>query len=371
MPRRGENIRKRKDGRWEGRYISAYIDHKAKYSSVYGKTYAEVKEKLIAKKSHPETKCSKKTTFEEVLSLWLKTTSLKHKKQTYHKYQMLIDNHIKPYLGNERIENLTVSTINKFVAYKYANGKLNGTGGLSASYIQTMCYIINASLAFAADNGFCDSLKSDIVRPPVKKKKIEVLSFSEQEILENYIIPQADYKLLGVLLSLCLGLRLGEVCGLKWSDFDFENNCVYIQRSIERIPDNDGSANKTQLIVTEPKTASSFRILPIPSRLRSILLEMRNDSNEFVIPGKSHKYIDPRTLQYSYKGALNHCKLRDVHYHSLRHTFATRCIESGMDVKSLSEILGHSSVNITLNIYVHSSLEYKQKQIDNVFICGQ
>ena len=371
MPRRGENIRKRKDGRWEGRYISTYIDSKAKYSYVYGKTYAEVKEKLLVKKLYPEVKPSKIITFKEVLILWLKTTSLKHKDQTYHKYQTLIENHIVPHLGNERIENISVSTINKFIAFKHSGGKLNGSGGLSASYIQTICYIINAGLAFAAENGFCDSLKSDIVRPPVKKKKIEVLSVAEQEILENYIFPQKDYRLLGILLSLCLGLRLGEVCGLKWSDFDFENNCVYIQRSIERIPDNDSGVNKTQLIVTEPKTAASFRILPIPSRLRSILLEMRDDHNEFVIPGKTHKYIDPRTLQYSYKNTLTRCELRDIHYHSLRHTFATRCIESGMDVKSLSEILGHSSVNITLNIYVHSSLEYKQKQIDNVFICGQ
>ena len=189
--------------------------------------------------------------------------------------------------------------------------------------------------------------------------------------MESHITVQIDYKLLGILLSLYLGLRLGEVCGLKWADFDFENNCVYIQRSVERIPDYDDSKNKTRLIITEPKTAASFRVLPIPSRLRGLIYKMMDYSSEFVIPGKTHKYVDPRTLQYSYKKILNECHLRDIHYHSLRHTFATRCIESGMDVKSLSEILGHSSVNITLNIYVHSSLEHKQKQIDNVFICGQ
>ena len=371
MPRRGENIRKRKDGRWEGRYICTYVDHKAKYSSVYGKTYAEVKEKLITKKAYPDIGTSRKITFKEILNLWLKTTSLKHKEQTYHKYQTLIDNHIVPHLGNERLDNLSILTINRFIAYKYSDGKLDGSGGLSASYIQTICYIINASLTFATENGFCDSWKSDIVRPPVKKNKVDVLSLTEQEILEKHIILQIDYKLLGILLSLCLGLRLGEVCGLKWTDFDFENNSVYIQRSIERVPDTNDGKNKTQLIITEPKTASSFRILPIPSHLRDLLIEMRDDNNEFVIPGKTHKYIDPRTLQYSYKKALRECQLREIHYHSLRHTFATRCIESGMDIKSLSEILGHSSVNITLNIYVHSSLEHKQKQIDNVFICGQ
>ena len=186
MPRRGENIRKRNDGRWEGRYISTYIDSKAKYSSVYGKTYAEVKEKLLLKKVCP-IKPSKKIKFKEILILWLKTTSLKHREQTYHKYRTLIDNHIIPHLGNERIENISVSTINKFIAYKHTNGKLNGSGGLSASYIQTICYIINASITFAAENGFCDSLKIDIVRPPVKKKIVEVLSVSEQEILEKYI----------------------------------------------------------------------------------------------------------------------------------------------------------------------------------------
>ena len=371
MPRRGENIRKRKDGRWEGRYRADDEVQKNKYISVYGKTYAEVKDKLLFQKANRKPHILSKRSFEDILLLWLNTNSLKHTEQTYCKYKMLIDNHIVPALGSKRIDQIDIATINHVVAKKYTSGKLDGTGGLSASYIQTICYIINAALTFAVKNGYCDSFKGDIIRPSAPKHNVETLSRTEQDTLEKYLVSQTDYQMLGILLSLYLGLRLGETCGLKWEDFDFCTNSVSIRRSIERIPNTTGTGPKTQLLVTKPKTASSIRVLPIPARIRGVLFNMKSSENEYVIPGKIYAYTDPRTLQYSYKKALKKCHIRDIHYHSLRHTFATRCIEAGMDVKSLSEILGHSSVNITLNVYVHSSLEYKQRQIDTVFVCGQ
>lgn len=371
MPRRGENIRKRKDGRWEGRYRVENESQKDKYISVYGKTYAEVKDKLLLQKANRSPHILPHKSFGDILLLWLNTTSLKHKKQTYRKYKMLIDNHIIPDLGSMRIDRVDIATINNIIAKKYSSGRLDGTGGLSASYIQTICYIINASLSFAVKNGYRDSLKGDIVRPSVPKCSIEILSRAEQDILEKYLVSQTDYQMLGVLLSLYLGLRLGETCGLKWEDFDFDTNSVSVCRSIERVPNTTNSGPKTQLLVTKPKTESSIRVLPIPARIRDVLLNMKSSKNEYVIPGQTYAYTDPRTLQYSYKKVLKKCHLRNIHYHSLRHTFATRCVEAGMDVKTLSEILGHSNINVTLNVYVHSSLEYKQKQIDTVFVCGQ
>ena len=371
MPRRGENIRKRKDGRWEGRYRVKNEIQKNKYISVYGKTYAEVKDKLLFQKTNHSPYILPYKSFTDILQLWLNTISLKHKKQTYHKYKMLIDNHIVPDLGNMRIDRIDIAAINNIIARKYSSGRLDGTGGLSASYIQTICYIINAALSFAVQNGYRDSLKGDIVRPSVPKCRIEVLSRAEQDILEEHLISQTDYQMLGVLLSLYLGLRLGETCGLKWDDFNFDTNSVSIRRSIERVPNTTSTGPKTQLLVTKPKSEASIRVLPIPARIRDVLFNMKSSKNEYVIPGKTYAYTDPRTLQYSYKNVLKKCRLRNIHYHSLRHTFATRCIEAGMDAKTLSEILGHSNVNITLNVYVHSSLEYKQKQIDTVFVCGQ
>jgi len=210
------------------------------------------------------------------------------------------------------------------------------------------------------------------VRPASKKNNLNVLSIKEQEILEKNIMTDCDERKLGVLLSLYTGLRIGEVCGLKWDDIDFSTNTIHIHQTIERVTnvDEKGKGRKTKLVVGEVKTVSSNRIIPIPKSLLLLLKEYANRNN-YVIPGKSYPYIDPRTYQYTFQRYLKQCNLRKINYHVLRHTFATRCVESGMDIKTLSEILGHANVNITLNTYVHSSIEQKRIQLDKLTIYGQ
>lgn len=381
MPRRGENIRKRKDNRWEGRFIKERdASGKAKYCSVYGKTYFEVKKKLnnISEYTMNEVLSGddRNITFREALFLWLESNRIGLKEQTYAKYLFLADAHLIPDIGNLRIEKIDSYLINCFLDNKSKHGRLDGNGGLSASYVQTLSFIIRAVVDYASAEGYRQPLVGIINRPSKKRNNLDVLSVSEQGILTNFaLLGERSEKKLGVLLSLYTGMRIGEVCGLRWSDIDFSTNTIHVSHTVERIKNLNAEpdARKTKLILGEAKTFSSDRIIPIPSVLLTPLQQYRSEGNtEFVIPGSSYQYTDPRTFQYCFHNILEQCHLRDINYHALRHTFATRCIEVGVDIKSLSEMLGHASVNITLNTYVHSSMDLKRIQIEKLSsICGQ
>lgn len=371
MPRRGENIHKRKDGRWEGRYIKGYdMTGKAKYGSVYAKTYLEAKHKLICinekmiNKSFPAQKT--KLIFSEVLYLWLENNHLKLKPQTYIKYLFLIESHIIPCVGKYAVEKINSTMVNKFLAEKSYQGRLDGNGGLSPSYIRTISFIIVSAIEFATKEGYCSVIISNITLPSRNKKELQILTYQEQTQLEKHLIGNPDNRNLGILISLYTGLRLGEVCGLRWGDIDFISGTIHVRHTVERIKnlDYEKGGNKTILILGDAKTLSSNRVIPIPKMLVNLLEKVQQSDDVFVLQGKTYPYTDPRTFQYSFHKNLKECNIRNVNFHALRHTFATRCIESGMDIKSLSEILGHSSVNITLNIYVHSSLDYKRTQLD-------
>lgn len=379
MPRRGENIRKRNDGRWEGRYIKKYdAAGKAIYGSVYAKTYLEVKRKLteMNTKVHNNTLPLKehKNTFREVLYLWLENNRINLKPQTYANYSYMIERHILPIIGSTLVSKIDAKYINAFLLKKSTNGRLDGKGGLSPSYIKKITFIITAALEFAVKENYCEPIKGDIVKPIKKRKELEILSITEQAQLERFIMTDFDDRKLGVMLSLYAGLRIGEVCGLRWCDIDFETQTIHIRHTVERIKNIDADINesKTKLILGDAKTISSNRIVPIPPNLLCLLKEYRKSGDLFLLKGSSYKYTDPRTYQYSFQNYLIACHIRSINYHALRHTFATRCIESGMDIKSLSEMLGHASVNITLNTYVHSSLEHKRNQLKTMTVyCGQ
>ena len=373
------NTRKRKDGRWEGRYIKEHdINGKAVYGSVYAKTYLDVKRKLIEMNKMAIDKAlprnQQKVVFREVLYLWLENNRIKLKPQTYADYKYMIESHILPLVGSVSISCVDTNYINSLLYNKSKSGRLDGKGGLSSSYIRKLSFIIVSALDYAAKERFCSPLCGDIVLPQNKKSELEVLSAKEQSILENYILSEFDGRKLGVLISLYAGLRIGEVCGLRWRDIDFETQTIHIRHTVERIRniDADIGDSKTKLVLGDTKTFSSKRVIPIPPKLLGTLQNMRDSANTYLLKGNVYEYTDPRTYQYSFQKYLEFCNLRPINYHALRHTFATRCIESGMDIKSLSEILGHANVNITLNTYVHSSLEHKRNQLETMSVyCGQ
>ena len=372
MSKRGENIRKRKDGRWEGRFISGYKpDGKAKYQSVYGCNYLEVKQKLLQALERLKTgalpESCKSMSFREALFLWLQNRKSKLRPQSYSKYERIIKNHLVENIGNHKLNKIDVSELNGFIDEKIHKGRLNEQGGLSISYVRTMVFIIRSTVEFAVTQKYCPPLYGSIGELPQRKQSRFVFSADEQMRLENYIQADMDGPKLGVLICLYTGLRIGEICGLKWSDVDFFQNTVTVQRTVYRAENKtDGTGHpKTKLIAGAPKTISSNRTIPIPSYLIPLLADYKNESqSEWVVADNNSGIPDPRTYQYRFKRYLRECSLQYRSFHTCRHAFATRCVEVGMDVKSLSEMLGHANINTTLNLYVHSSMNQKRTQIE-------
>ena len=195
---------------------------------------------------------------------------------------------------------------------------------------------------------------------------LEVFNEKEIQKLYKYIITSDDIRNIGILICLYSGLRIGEVCGLKWRDIDLENKEIFVKRTVQRL--YRGKKQKSELIVTLPKTKCSMRRIPISKVLIEKLRKIKNNYSEdcFVITGSPYKHYEPLTYRHVYKQLLKQCKIPYKKFHCLRHTFATKCIRVGMDTKSLSEVLGHSNIGTTMNIYVHSNYDVKKKYIDRL-----
>lgn len=308
--------------------------------------------------------------FGDVLTLWLENNQIHYKGATLNKYRYLIKTHILPQLGELKLSEIKSIDINTFLNEKIEKGRLDKKGGLSASYVRSMMLIIRSALSFAADENMCLPLKSPIYKPVLPKKAHRILSSEEQRRLENYLIQNKNATNIGVLLSLYSGLRIGEICALKWDDIDFNNNVIHVRHTVARVSNCNTFAQKSsKLIIDSPKTRASVRDIPILSMLLPSLREAFEKSNSNYVVSNSENFVSPRTFEYRYHCILKQCDLNSINFHMLRHTFATRCIQSGVDVKSLSEILGHSNISITLDTYVHSSIEMKRTQLEKLSLC--
>lgn len=371
MPRKGENIRKRKDGRWEGRYIKGYDtkNQKAKYVSIYGRTYAEAKEKL----NEAKYKASKglvyvnvkNRLFGEVINSWLNVQKLNLKPSSINKYESIIENHIIPELGHIKISELNEEVFYSFLENQRKNGNKKTGKKLSNSYLQTMLYILNATVKYAASRKMMPFFSIHFAGLGKEAAQIQTLNIQDENKLDHYLSSNISLRNLGIMLSLYCGLRLGEVCSLKWADIDLENAVLHVQRTVQRIAVTTGE-HKTQIHIGPPKSPSSIRSIPIPDFLLQIIkdLEKEDASDAFILTGSIDKSMEPRTFQYYFQQVLTSAGIKKNKYHTLRHTFATNCIALGFDVKSLSEILGHSNVSITLNKYVHPSIKQKKMQMN-------
>lgn len=345
MSRKGENIYKRKDGRWEGRYKSA----ENRYHSVYGKSYQEVKGKLISLKATPQpTKSSDKLTVGVLFEEWLSAVKLKIKESTFANYRMKADKHILPEFSEKRYSDLSADLIHNFIEIKLKSG-------LSAKYVSDIVVVFKSMAKYISRvHGYSNPV-SEVVLPKVQRKEMKIFTDEQRNTLCGKLLKNLDNTSICILLSLYTGLRVGEVCGLKWGDIDFEKSILTVSRTVQRL---NLSGRGTKLIIGTPKSQSSVRSIPIPDFLVKILHKMRRKSNCYILSGNEN-VIEPRTLQNRFKSILKSTELPQINYHSLRHSFATNCIQLGFDVKTLSEILGHSNVETTLNLYVHSSIERK------------
>lgn len=363
MPRRGENIYKRKDGRWEGRYSCGRKSNgKAQYVSVYAKTYSEVRKKLLQCKNVQKSSFKinrQDITVRELFDSYLSEQKQKIKESTYARYLSLAKNHILPWFGNDLLSELTSKEVNDFINEKISHGRLDKKNGLSAKTVNDIVSLLKGAIRFAVKNlGFCDANGIlNVQSPSIKRKRVETFSKKETAIMTEIILKKPDITKVGYLLCLNSGLRLGELCALKWSDFDAGEKELHISRTVQRIKENE----ETKLVIQSPKSINSDRIIPITDEMASLLCEMRGNAPlmAYILTG-TDKPMEPRTMQYRFSAFLKKNGLAVRNFHILRHSFATRCIENGVDPKSVSDILGHANVKTTLNLYVHPSMEQKR-----------
>lgn len=373
MARTGENIYKRKDGRWEARYIVSYDGNgKAQYKYLYAHTYAEVKTKLIKAQKHSYLtteveKLKHKEKYEYWLDEWLHSKRLSVKESTYIRYRNTIKNHIKPDLGKYPISKISTSLMEQFVSRKLQDGRIDGKGGLSPKSMSDILVIVKESFKYAQSYGVIVICSFDRISFKKNAQEMRVLSFLEEQRLLSVLFKDFDRYKLGVFICLYTGIRIGELCALQWKNISFSENTIKIEHTMQRLQSEDlNSIRKTRIIVTEPKSFAALRTIPLPEFVVDVIKPFAGSPNSYVLSGECKNVIEPRTMQNRFKTYLEDGKIEEANFHSLRHTFATRCIEAGFDVKTLSEILGHSSVKITLDKYVHSSMQLKRNNMDKL-----
>lgn len=382
MPRRGENIHKRNDGRWEGRYRYREADGTYKYKSIYGKTYREIKERLNSMLSQSNAAnelllkdeqaqfrdCYKSNvSFKEVSEKWLTHIEETRKYSTYIKYLKLYERYIKETLQNAYISEIS----NDLVTEKLFNSDLRLN--ISTNIKHSILAIINQILKYANEYYLCPAIKLSNKYPKDRNDHIEIIKHSDQALLLRYLYQDIDVSKAGIILCISTGLRLGEICSLKWEDIDLDQMIIHVNSTVQRIALLN-QESKTALMITSPKSVFSVREIPISKEIKELLLQVKKCDQGYLLGGD--KPMEPRTYQNRFKKYLREIKVKEYNFHILRHTFATNCIDNGMDVKSLSEILGHSDVQITLNKYVHPTMETKRKYIaalSSVYsqYCGQ
>lgn len=367
MPKRGENIRKRKDGRWEGRYVyDRDANGKAKYRSVYAKSYSEVRQMLYNAKvgtTPPKRLRPVARTFGVVAAQWLTGCTLRLKHSTVVKYAALLDNHILPQFNDMNLSLISDDFIAEFIREKSSE--------LSNSTVRSLLTTIKSVLKYAKKQGWYSNPMIELRIPSEQKREISSLSNTERHQLETFLLTDMDTTKLGLFLCLYTGLRIGELCALRWEDIDLQGSTLHISSTIQRIKRmDDNDSQKTVLLISSPKSITSTRDIPLPLQLVDLLRNYVRSDNCFLLSGNTTP-VEPRTMQYRFKKYAKHIGLAYSNPHVLRHTFATQCIELGFDAKTLSELLGHSRVEITLNRYVHSSDEHKRTQMNLLFKSGQ
>ena len=375
MSRKGENIYKRKDGRWEGRYIkSKSPSGKTRYGYVYARTYRDVKEKLcnafaLSSQQTRVPQSAGTIYFSAVASEWIANITPQVKESTVNKYQNLLQSYILPTYGNHALDHITYDFIESQCHNLLLHGGKNASG-LSPKTVTDALSVIRSILKFAIRKGHFVPCDGTAIQIKQLSTSMRILNRTEQERLCTHLNSEITPYNVGILVCLFTGLRVGEVCALRWEDISFSAQTISVHQTMQRIQNKSCPEKKTRVVLTTPKSACSIRAIPIPEPLIKLLVGYQTVQNGFLLTNSETCYIEPRTMQNRFKTALKKSEIKPANFHALRHTFATRCIELGFDVKSLSEILGHATVNITMNRYVHPTLEMKRhhmKKLSTLF----
>lgn len=379
MARHGENIYKRKDGRYEGRYVTGKKSNgTTRFGYVYGMRYTDVKKRLLEKKAeiqqtiHPEA-AVRGMTVEKWMRSWLETDLLGGiKASSYLTYQNQMNRHILPCLGRMQMASITPEMVHSFLECLQAKG-------LGENTVRGIYLLLSAAMRAALDDGIIS--KNPCRKICVKRgERVQqrVFSREEQKKVEKTLSQGED---LTALFAMYTGLRLGEICGLRWSDINWENGTATVCRTVQRLKRMDtdkclkcGDA-KTYLMIGSPKSPSSCRTIPIPTfLLKRLEIQKKQRSAAQLttgyIFGTGMRAADPRTIQRRFAGVVRRLEIPDAHFHTLRHSYATRLLEMGVDVKTVSQLLGHSSAKTTLDCYAHSLLDQQRSAVAKLSACA-
>jgi integrase len=303
---------------------------------------------------------TEKVEFSKVIDLWKNDKRLYVKKSSFAAYMLLIENHLLPSFGNRFI--VKESDVQEFVFKKLHEG-------LSQKTIKDILIVLKMILKFGMKNKLLEYQQFEIQFPTERENNgIEVLSKSDQKKIMNYVQEHFTFKNLGIYICLSAGIRIGEICALTWEDIDADTGIIHIRKTIQRIYIIEDSDRHTELILDSPKTKNSIRDIPMSRDLLKMLKPIKKIvNNSFYVLTNDMKPTEPRTYRNYYKRLMRELKMPELKFHGLRHSFATRCIESKCDYKTVSVILGHSNISTTLNLYVHPNMEQKKKCIDQMF----
>lgn len=299
-------------------------------------------------------------TIREIAAAWKEYKRPYVKQSTMAAYVLILENHILPTFGEDN--SLPEQSVQAFVLHKIESG-------LSTKSVKDILIVLKMVMKFGVKKEWMTYYEWDIKYPPSSENKVlDVLSVTNHRKILNHIQSHFTFMGLGIYISLSTGLRIGEICALKWSDINVTDGILTVNRTIERIYIIEGEKNHTELVINTPKTKNSCREIPMNKELLGMLKPLKKVVNDdYYILTNDERPTEPRTYRNYYKRLMEKLDIPKLKYHGLRHSFATRCIEVGCDYKTVSVLLGHSNISTTLNLYVHPNMEQKKRCIDKVF----
>ena len=299
-------------------------------------------------------------TVREIAAAWKDSEIARVKQSTMAAYVLILENHVLPYFGDG--DSLHEQEVQAFVLQKLERG-------LSVKTVKDILIVLKMVMKFGVKNEWMTYYEWDIKYPTTStNKELEVLSVANHRKILNYIQSHFTFTGLGIYISLSTGLRIGEICALKWSDINVADGTITVSRTIERIYIIEGEKKHTELIINTPKTKNSCREIPMSKELLAMIKPLKKVVNEdFYVLTNDERPTEPRTYRNYYNGLMVKLDIPKLKYHGLRHSFATRCIEAGCDYKTVSVLLGHSNISTTLNLYVHPNMEQKKRCISKMF----
>ena len=299
-------------------------------------------------------------TIREIAAAWKEYKRPYVKQSTMAAYVLILENHILPTFGEDN--SLPEQSVQAFVLHKIESG-------LSTKSVKDILIVLKMVMKFGVKKEWMTYYEWDIKYPPSSENKVlDVLSVTNHRKILNHIQSHFTFMGLGIYISLSTGLRIGEICALKWSDINVTDGILTVNRTIERIYIIEGERKHTELVINTPKTKNSCREIPMNKELLGMLKPLKKVVNDdYYILTNDERPIEPRTYRNYYKRLMEKLDIPKLKYHGLRHSFATRCIEVGCDYKTVSVLLGHSNISTTLNLYVHPNMEQKKRCIDKVF----